>query len=245
MKCCASYFSMKGHCCSAVGTGYCYSEVGQFQFTVRPWRLKWSIFKMSEFSKKQQDEKPPLSLMQNSKYYEIQWAVMCYHYTALLSELVCPSVCLSVSTQTEPCTALLVATGGLSVVPARLLAERRQLRVVCDYHITVFYITTSIELSRAKAEPSKFTVNVGINRRRISEFHGKFQGLSCVLYCIFDSVQFTLKLWSCFQLSWRQIDTTLSGKICGSISDCDCVNGMRMKDQKQFCSSEMLYLAAK
>ena len=195
---------------------------------------------MSEFSKKQQDEKPPLSLMQNAKYYEIQWAVMCYHYTALPSELACPSVCLSVSTQTEPCTALLV-----SVVPARLLAERRQLRVVCDYHITVFYITTSIELSRAKAEPSKFTVNVGINRRRISEFHGKFQGLSCVLYCIFDSVQFTLKLWSCFQLSWRQIDTTLSGKICGSISDCDCVNGMRMKDQKQFCSSEMLYLAAK
>ena len=106
---------------------------------------------------------------------------MCYHYTALPSELACPSVCLSVSTQTEPCTALLV-----SVVPARLLAERRQLRVVCDYHITVFYITTSIELSRAKAEPSKFTVNVGINRRRISEFHGKFQGLSCVLYCIFD-----------------------------------------------------------
>ena len=40
MKCCASYFSMKGHCCSAVGTGYCYSEVGQFQFPVRPCRLK-------------------------------------------------------------------------------------------------------------------------------------------------------------------------------------------------------------
>ena len=48
------------------------------------------------------------------------------------------------------------------------------------YQICVVYITTSIELSRAKAEPSKSTVNPGIRRRRSSPFSGKFPDLGLV-----------------------------------------------------------------